>query len=51
MRVTHPYLTRFAHWLFAISTLVLGASGLEIFQVFPSFAAKLPEPFEIPVPA
>jgi thiosulfate reductase cytochrome b subunit len=51
MRTTHPYLARLSHWLFAISTVVMGASGLQIFQAFPSFSAKLPEPFALPVPA
>ena len=51
MRTTHPYLARLAHWLFAICVLVLAASGLQIFRAFPSFSAKLPEPWEIPAPA
>jgi thiosulfate reductase cytochrome b subunit len=49
--MTHPYLARLSHWLFAISVLVLGASGLQILRAFPGFTAKLPEPaFSIPVP-
>lgn len=51
MRTTHPYLTRFAHWLGAISIFVLGMSGLQIFQAFPSFSAKLPQAAELPVPS
>jgi thiosulfate reductase cytochrome b subunit len=50
MTRTHPYLARLAHWLFTISILVLGASGIEIFAAFPSFGSKLPEPLELPVP-
>ncbi len=51
MRTTHPFLIRLAHWLSAISIFVLAASGLQIFQAFPSFGSKLPEPMEIPTPA
>lgn len=51
MRTTHPYLTRLAHWLGAISLLVLGASGLQIFQAFPSFGTKLPQSAELPIPS
>lgn len=47
---THSYAARLAHWLFAISGMVLGASGVEILRAFPSFDAKLPHPFVIPVP-
>jgi thiosulfate reductase cytochrome b subunit len=50
MRITHSYLARFSHWLFAISVLVLGASGLQIFRAFPSFSAKLPAPYELTAP-
>jgi len=39
----HPWLTRFTHWLNAITLLVLTASGMEIFEAFPSFGAKIPQ--------
>lgn len=51
MRTTHPYLTRFAHWLGAVSLVVLGASGLQILQAFPSFGTKLPPSAELAIPA
>jgi thiosulfate reductase cytochrome b subunit len=39
----HPWLVRFTHWLNAITLLVLTASGMQIFEAFPSFGAKIPQ--------
>jgi thiosulfate reductase cytochrome b subunit len=39
----HPFYVRAAHWLTAISLVILGASGLRIFLAFPSFGAKVPQ--------
>ena len=47
---SHTYLARLGHWLLAIGIIVLGASGIEILAAFPSFGAKLPSGFELPVP-
>jgi len=40
-RKTHSYTARLAHWLFAISGVVLGASGAEIFRAFPSLGVAV----------
>jgi Ni/Fe-hydrogenase b-type cytochrome subunit len=39
----HPWLVRFTHWLNAITLLVLTASGMQIFEAFPSFGSKIPQ--------
>src|SRR5262245_16447688 len=39
----HSWLVRFTHWLNAITLLVLTASGMQIFEAFPSFGAKIPQ--------
>jgi thiosulfate reductase cytochrome b subunit len=39
----HPWLARFTHWLNAVTLLVLTASGMQIFDAFPSFGAKIPQ--------
>ena len=39
----HPWLVRFTHWLNAVTLLVLTASGMQIFQAFPSFGDKIPQ--------
>ncbi len=39
----HPWLVRFAHWLNAVTLLVLTASGMQIFEAFPSFGSKIPQ--------
>jgi thiosulfate reductase cytochrome b subunit len=39
----HPWLVRFAHWLNAVTLLVMTASGMQIFEAFPSFGAKIPQ--------
>jgi Ni/Fe-hydrogenase b-type cytochrome subunit len=39
----HSWLVRFTHWLNAITLLVLTASGMQIFQAFPSFGDKIPQ--------
>jgi Ni/Fe-hydrogenase b-type cytochrome subunit len=39
----HPWLVRFTHWLNAITLPVLTASGMQIFEAFPSFGAKIPQ--------
>ncbi len=39
----HPWLIRFSHWLNAITLLILTASGMQIFEAFPSFGAKIPQ--------
>src|SRR5262245_35579394 len=51
MRITHPYLTRLAHWLIAITLPVLAASGLQILQAFPVFGPKIPTGVGIPLPS
>ena len=37
MKVEHPAVVRLCHWLSALATAILIASGLEIFAAFPSF--------------
>lgn len=39
----HPGLVRLTHWLNAVTLLVLTASGMQIFEAFPSFGAKIPQ--------
>src|SRR5262245_28371425 len=39
----HSWLVRFTHWLNAITLLVLTASGMQIFEAFPSFGSKIPQ--------
>src|SRR5262245_65819988 len=39
----HSWLARFAHWLNAVTLLVLTASGMQIFEAFPSFGPKIPQ--------
>ena len=39
----HPWAVRFAHWLNAVSLLVMVGSGFQIFRAFPSFGAKIPQ--------
>lgn len=39
----HPYIVRLCHWLNTVSLFVMIGSGLQIFRVFPSFGAKIPE--------
>jgi Ni/Fe-hydrogenase b-type cytochrome subunit len=39
----HPWAVRFCHWANALAITVLTLSGLEIFDAFPSFGAKIPE--------
>jgi thiosulfate reductase cytochrome b subunit len=39
----HPWLVRFTHWLNAITLLVLIASGMQVFEAFPSFGSKIPQ--------
>jgi thiosulfate reductase cytochrome b subunit len=39
----HSWLARFTHWLNAITLMVLTASGMQIFEAFPSFGAKIPQ--------
>jgi thiosulfate reductase cytochrome b subunit len=51
VKTTHSYIARLAHWLIAICVVVLGASGLEIFNAFPGFGTKLPASMELPVPS
>jgi Ni/Fe-hydrogenase b-type cytochrome subunit len=42
-RYEHPTFVRLCHWAQAIALAVLIPSGLEIFNAFPSFGAKIPE--------
>ena len=46
----HPWVVRMAHWLNAVSLVILMGSGLQIFKAFPSFGARIPEHklFEVP---
>jgi thiosulfate reductase cytochrome b subunit len=39
----HPLYVRVAHWLTAVSLVIMGASGLRIFLAFPSFGPKIPQ--------
>jgi thiosulfate reductase cytochrome b subunit len=39
----HPGLVRLAHWVNAVSLVVLTMSGLQIFAAFPSFGPKVPQ--------
>ncbi|MEP7118368.1 MAG: cytochrome b/b6 domain-containing protein [Acidobacteriota bacterium] len=39
----HPWAVRLAHWTNAGAIAVLVASGLQIFNAFPSFGAKVPQ--------
>jgi len=39
----HPLYVRVAHWLTAITLVIMAASGLRIFLAFPSFGDKLPQ--------
>src|SRR6201998_2400301 len=39
----HPWAVRFCHWLNTVALFVMAASGLRIFQAFPSFGPKIPE--------
>jgi thiosulfate reductase cytochrome b subunit len=48
--IEHPYLVRFAHWLNAVTLLVLTTSGLQIFAAFPSFGDKIPQRDLLAVP-
>lgn len=38
----HPAVVRLAHWLNAVSVLVMAGSGLQILRAFPAFGPKLP---------
>ncbi len=39
----HPWAVRLAHWVNAVTIAVLTLSGLQIFNAFPSFGAKVPQ--------
>ena len=39
----HPLYVRAAHWLTAITLVIMAASGLRIFLAFPSFGDKVPQ--------
>jgi thiosulfate reductase cytochrome b subunit len=39
----HPLYVRIAHWVTAISLVIMAASGLRIFLAFPSFGDKIPQ--------
>lgn len=39
----HPWAVRFSHWATAVTVTVLTMSGLQIFNAFPSFGAKIPQ--------
>jgi len=39
----HPWAVRFCHWANAVSMVVMAMSGLQIFNAFPSFGAKVPQ--------
>ena len=39
----HPWFVRFIHWTNAVAVGVMVLSGLQIFNAFPSFGAKVPE--------
>lgn len=39
----HPWAVRAAHWVNAVTVVVLTLSGLQIFNAFPSFGAKVPQ--------
>jgi thiosulfate reductase cytochrome b subunit len=39
----HPLYVRLAHWMIAVSLVVMAASGLRIFLAFPSFGDKVPQ--------
>jgi Ni/Fe-hydrogenase b-type cytochrome subunit len=39
----HPLYVRVAHWLTAITLVIMAASGLRIFLAFPSFGDKVPQ--------
>ena len=39
----HPWAVRLAHWVNAVTITVLTLSGLQIFNAFPSFGAKVPQ--------
>jgi Ni/Fe-hydrogenase b-type cytochrome subunit len=42
-RHEHPAVVRVCHWIIALASAVLIASGLEVFAAFPSFGDKVPE--------
>lgn len=46
----HPALIRLAHWLNAVSVLVMAGSGLQILRAFPAFGPKLPPHDQLTVP-
>jgi thiosulfate reductase cytochrome b subunit len=46
----HPRVVRLAHWLNAISLVVMTMSGLQIFAAFPSFGPKIPQADLLAVP-
>ena len=46
----HPRLVRLAHWLNAVTVMVMTMSGLQIFAAFPSFGPKIPQSDLIDVP-
>src|SRR4029453_18069508 len=39
----HPLYVRVAHWLTAVSLVIMAMSGLRIFMAFPSFGEKVPQ--------
>src|SRR5262249_27668894 len=39
----HPWPIRLAHWLAAVSLIVMTGSGVQILRAFPAFGPKLPE--------
>jgi thiosulfate reductase cytochrome b subunit len=39
----HPLYVRVAHWLTAVSLVIMAMSGLRIFLAFPSFGEKVPQ--------
>ena len=39
----HPWAVRLAHWVNAVTIMVLASSGLQIFNAFPSFGSKVPQ--------
>jgi thiosulfate reductase cytochrome b subunit len=39
----HPWAVRAAHWVNAVTVTVMTLSGLQIFNAFPSFGAKVPQ--------
>src|SRR5215471_7374500 len=46
----HPWAIRFSHWLNAVAIFVLIASGLRIFDAFPSFGPRVPEKTFLEIP-